>query len=83
MINLEPIFTGFVYSSILRFFIELIKFDERLLESTHPILPPTFELSDIPYKFAVFSKPISIILENDRFYCVFVSFIFFNNKYDF
>ena len=60
--NLEPIFTGFVYLPISRFFREAIKEDERLLESTHPILPPTFELSDMPYKFAVFSKPISIIL---------------------
>ena len=67
MINLEPIFTGFVYSPILRFFMELIKDDERLLDSTHPILPPTFELSDTLYKFAVFSKPISIILESIDF----------------
>ena len=64
MINLEPIFTGFVYLPISRFFKELFKFDERLLELTHPILPPTFELSEILYKFAVFSKPISIILES-------------------
>ena len=67
MINLEPIFTGFVYSPILRFFMELINVDERLLESTHPIFPPTFELSDTLYKLAVFSKPISIILESIDF----------------
>ena len=65
--NLEPIFTGFVYLPISRFFRELIKDDERLLESIHPILPPMFELSDTLYKFAVFSKPISIILESIDF----------------
>ena len=48
MINLEPIFTGFVYSPILRFFMELIKADERLLESILPLLIFCGEIGSYP-----------------------------------
>ena len=63
-------------------FISRIISFERLLFFTHPICPPTLELSEILNKFAVFSKPISSILlkifldcSSNEIFCSFIKTI--------
>ena len=53
---------GSLYEFSFSFFKFLLISFDRLFSLTQPILPPTFELSEILNKFAVFSKPTLSIL---------------------